>query len=109
MYQIILSEHFKRCIKGLQKKHPELIEDVVDALKHFDPAVNISLGFGTYKMRVGSRSMRKGKRGAFRMIVLLLEIHSIITPLAIYAKSDKETLSRQEILYHAFMVRRELQ
>lgn len=108
MYQIILSEHFKRCIKGLQMKHPEFIEDVVDALKHFDPAVNISLGFGTYKMRVGSRSMHKGKRGAFRMIVLLLEIHSIITPLALYAKSDKETLSRQEILYHAFMVRREI-
>ncbi len=109
MYQIILSEHFKRCIKGLRKKHPGLIDDIGEALKQFDPSVNISLGFGTYKIRVGSRSMHKGKRGAFRMIVLLLEIHSIITPLALYAKSDTETLSRQEILYHAFMVRRELQ
>lgn len=108
MYQIVFSEHFKRHMKGLRKKHPALIDDVVDALEHFDPTVSVSLGFGTYKIRVGSRSMHKGKRGAFRMIVLLLEIQSIITPLALYAKSDKETLSRQEILYHAFMVQQEL-
>lgn len=108
MFQVFISEHFKRQVKGPCKKHPFLIEDIIVTLKQFDAGKATSLGANTYKIRISSRTFRKGKRGAFRMIVLIISVDSILTPLSLYAKADQETISRQEILYHIAMVKLEL-
>lgn len=108
MYQIFLSEYFNRQVKGFLKKDPELFDGLIAALKESKKENGISLGAGAYKIRVGSKSTGKGKSGAYRMIILLIEIQSIIAPLTLYAKSDRTTISRQEIMYHAAMVKREV-
>lgn len=108
MYQIYISEYFKRQAKRLVKKYPFFSDDIVAALKAFSKEKGISLGSNAYKIRIGSKSTSRGKSGAFRAIVLLVEVRSIIAPLVVYAKSDRATISRQEILYHASMVEREL-
>lgn len=108
MYQYFLSAHFKRQVKGHIKKHVSLLEDIISALRGFDKKTSISLGANVYKIRVGSASIQKGKSKAFRMIVLLIEVDSIIAPLAFYAKADQSTISRQELLRHISMVRQEL-
>ncbi|MDP2630457.1 MAG: type II toxin-antitoxin system RelE/ParE family toxin [Candidatus Uhrbacteria bacterium] len=108
MYQIFLSGHFAREIKGFVKKHPNILAEIGVALSAFDKASATSLGANTYKMRIGSKSAGHGKSGAFRMVILLIEVDSIIAPLAFYAKADRANISRQEILYHIEMVKREL-
>ena len=108
MYKIFLSEHFNRQIKGFLKKDPELFDGLIAAVKEFKKEKGISLGASVYKIRVGSKSTGRGKSGAYRMVILLIEIQSIITPLTLYAKSDRATISRQEIMYHAAIVKREL-
>ena len=108
MYQIFLAEHFNRQVKGFLKKDPELFGDLIVALKEFKKENDISLGASTYKIRIGSKGAGRGNSGAYRMIVLLIEVRSIITPLTLYAKSDRETISRQEIMHHAAIIKREL-
>lgn len=108
MYQIFLSDHFIREIKKLTKKHTDLPTEIVKVLKKFNKTSAISLGANTYKMRIGSKSAGWGKSKAFRMIVLLVEGDSIISPLTLYPKSERATISRQEIMYHIAMVQREL-
>lgn len=108
MYQIYISEHFKRQTKRLVKKYPSLSDDIVVALKAFSKEQSVSLGSNAYKIRIGSKSASRGKSGAFRAIVLLVEVRSILAPLVVYTKSDRATISRQEILYHASIVEEEL-
>ena len=109
MYQIFLSDHFTREIKKLTKKQPDLPTGIIKALKEFNKTRATSLGANTYKIRIGSKVTRRGKSRAFRMIVLLIEVDSIISPLTLYAKSECTVISRQEIMYHMAMVKRELQ
>lgn len=108
MYQVFLSSHFLREIKGFVKKHPNLLSEIGKALSGFDKAAATSLGANTYKIRMGSKIAGHGKSRAFRMVILLIEVDSIIAPLAFYEKSDRASISRQEILYHIEMVKREL-
>lgn len=108
MYQIYISEHFKRQAKRLVRKYPSFSDDIVAALKAFSKEQSVSLGSNAYKIRIGSKCASRGKSAAFRAIALLVEVRSIIAPLVVYAKSDRASISRQEILYHASVVEQEL-
>lgn len=108
MYQIYISEHFKRQAKKIVKKYPFLSDGIVSTLTAFSKEKSVSLGANAYKIRIGSKGISRGKSAAFRVIVLLVKVRSIVAPLVIYAKSDRVTISRQEILYHASMIEREL-
>lgn len=108
MYQIYIPEHFKRQAKKIVKKHPSLSDDIVSTLKSFSKEKSVSLGSNAYKIRIGDKDTSRGKSAAFRVIVLLVEVRSIIAPLVVYTKSDRATISRQEILYHASVVEQEL-
>ena len=109
MYRYYLSDHFKRQIKPYVKKYPSFIGDVIRTLRAFDKRRSIPLGAETYKIRMSVTGLSKGKSGAMRIIVLLVEVEDIIAPLFLYFKGDRESLSKQEVIYHAQAVQRELE
>lgn len=44
MYQIVLLPHFKKTLKKLSKKYPELKESIIKTLEKFQPTRSIHLG-----------------------------------------------------------------
>lgn len=109
MYRYLITEHFKKQLKTYLKKYRSLLDDVIGALKTFDKARAIPLGANTYKLLLASSDIAKGKSGAFRMIILVLEQDSIITPLTAYFKGDRADVSKREIMDHAEAIRREIE
>ncbi|MDO8435068.1 MAG: hypothetical protein Q7S89_00045 [bacterium] len=91
------------------KKYPSFVGDVMRTLREFDKRRSISLGASTYKIRMSVAGLSKGKSGAVRIIVLLVEVESIIAPLVLYFKGDRESLTKQEVIYHAQAVQREIE
>lgn len=100
MYKLIFAEHFKKQCKSLTKKHPRVIGDIRTALEVFQKETAQYLGAKLYKIRISSSDIRKGKRGGFRVILLVIEIANILVPITIYAKNDRETISEKELEYH---------
>jgi len=109
MMQFIITDHFKRQLKPLFKKFPSLKDDLIRELLSFDQRRAISLGHGTYKIRVSCKDLRKGKSGGFRVIILVIEIDILIAPLAIYFKGEREGISKEEILFHAAIIQKEIE
>lgn len=97
---IFFTEYFKRQLKKLKKKFPHVKEDLLDVLETLHIENEISIGRSIYKIRVGSRDMKKGKSGAFRCYVYLYWKKELLVPLCIYTKSEKETLTENELTYH---------
>lgn len=107
-YQIFFAEHFKKQLKPYVRKYRRLQKDIVSALEKFDKSREISLGSQTYKTRVKSSDISKGKSHAFRMIILVVEIDNIIAPVVIYFKGDRASISKKEIARHANIVNNEI-
>ncbi|MGE3340607.1 MAG: hypothetical protein AB7J46_01510 [Candidatus Altimarinota bacterium] len=72
---------------------------MIESLKSFNKESAIALGNGTYKYRIRSSDLKKGKSGSFRCIVYVLELELLLVPIAIYFKSDHENFSREEVKY----------
>jgi hypothetical protein len=108
-YQIYVTEHFKKQLKPYTKKYRRLGEDINSALKVFNKMSAISLGAQTYKMRVHSSDIQRGRSHAFRMIILFVETDNIIAPVTLYFKGDQATIKRKEIAYHAKIVKAEIE
>ena len=62
MYQSIVLDYFKRQLKPLLKKHRDLKDAVIEALKHFDKRQNDHLGGNVYKVRLKVKSLPRVKR-----------------------------------------------
>lgn len=107
-YSFHIAQHFKKQLKPYLKKYRHLLDDLINVLKNFDRRQASSLGANTYKIRIPSSDLPKGKSHAFRTIVLLIEEDHLITPLVIYFKGDRDNISRKEIRYHAEIIRKEL-
>jgi len=100
MYQILISSHFRKQLKAYLKKFPDLKEAIILELEKFRKQSSVHLGKGVYKIRVSIQSLKKGKSGGFRLIVLLVEIEKVLVPLTIYFKGDLENLSKHELNKH---------
>ncbi|MBI2453897.1 hypothetical protein HYV58_01825 [Candidatus Peregrinibacteria bacterium] len=100
MMPIFLTEHFKRQMKQLEKKFPHVKEDVFAVLKTLKIENEISIGRSIYKIRIGSRDMKRGKSGAFRSYIYLYRKKNFLVPLCIYVKSSQESLTENELHYH---------
>lgn len=107
-YQIYFTGHFRNLLKPYLKKYRHIREDVVSALRSFDKRQAASLGAQTYKVRVHSQDIPRGKSHAFRMIVLVIELDSIISPVVLYFKGDQESIDKENVIYHALLVKKEL-
>lgn len=98
--QIFFSEYFKRQLKRLKKRFPRAKDDLLDALESLNIENEISVGRSVYKIRIGSRDMKKGKSGGFRAYIYLYRKKDMLVPLCVYAKSDKESITDNELKYH---------
>ena len=98
-FKIVPTPEFVKQAKKLSKKYPNLRQDLTylhDILQG-NPKLGANLGDNCYKIRLQNTSVKKGKSGGFRVIIFLLEEDKIIRLLAIYSKSEKDSMRDEEI------------
>lgn len=96
-YQYKILNCFSSQLKPLLKKFPHIRSDLASALKEFKKESAVSLGYGTYKLRIRSSDLRKGKSGSFRCIVYIMELEHLLVPISIFFKSEQDNMTRDEI------------
>src|SRR3989304_8508985 len=97
---IYFSDYFKRQLKRLMKKHPHAKEDLLDELDRLDLAQEISIGRGIYKARIKCSDMKKGKSAGFRVYLYCYRKKMLLVPMCMYAKSDQESVTENELKWH---------
>ena len=106
--RIIKTNHFLKQLKPFAKKYARLPVDVSQELRAFKKESAQYLGAKLYKVRVKSSDMKKGKSGAFRLIILCVEIDDRLIPIVLYQKSNQEDITERELAYHLACVNAEL-
>jgi mRNA-degrading endonuclease RelE of RelBE toxin-antitoxin system len=98
-YNILPKHRFEKELKRLVKKFPslkiefkELIEEITKNLQ-----IGTFIGNNCYKIRISIQSKGKGKSGGARAITYVYIEREIVYLLAIYDKSEKETLKANEL------------
>ncbi len=99
-YNIISTKSFEKKLKKLIKKYPSLKKDLEDLEKKLenDPKLGTSIGNNCYKVRISISSKNKGKSAGARIITHLYVAKSTIFLIAIYDKSDQDSVSNEEIM-----------
>ncbi|HQN93259.1 MAG TPA: hypothetical protein PKV50_02150 [Prolixibacteraceae bacterium] len=100
---IDVAKTFAKQAKRLAKRYPSFSSDLHLLFSELqtNPEMGENLGHNLRKIRMTIQSKGKGKRGGARIIahheiILECSTHSILL-LTIYDKSEKESLSKQEI------------
>lgn len=101
-YRIETSPEFDRSLKRLAKHYKSLKEDYSEFLKSLkkNPLQGSSLGKGLRTIRMKISDKGKGKSGGARVITftaVVSEEEGFIELLAIYNKSEMETISDKEL------------
>jgi mRNA-degrading endonuclease RelE of RelBE toxin-antitoxin system len=104
------ADSFKRFAKPLLKKYPSLKGELKELERRLvaNPTMGVSLGHSAYKIRLAIRSKGKGKSGGARVITYLQfttmvtiqqqdEKTTIVNLIAIYDKSDVDSISYKEL------------
>ena len=92
------SDNFLREAKVLSKKYKLLKSDLKQAIEDIESKNNlgVSLGYNLFKKRVKNTSIPTGKSGDFR-IIIYQQIKEKIVLVSIFSKTQKETLSDDEL------------
>lgn len=98
MYRIVITDHFKKQLKKINKKDREIKQVVKMALRTFNKKVSASIGNGIFKLRI--KGLQKGKSGGYRLYVFLIEIESLLAPICIYTKNETESITASELNNH---------
>jgi len=99
-YKLQLSSQFEQEAKKLVKKYPSL-KDELTRLFHGlleEPITGTPLGKNCYKIRLAIASKGRGKSGGARVITHVYVSGKTVYLLSIYDKSEKETLSDNELI-----------
>jgi mRNA-degrading endonuclease RelE of RelBE toxin-antitoxin system len=98
-YSIEVTGKFKRQLKRLVKKYPSLKSEFKKFIETLEknPIQGTDLGNNCYKMRLAIASKGKGKSGGARIISHVLVVDKKVYLIAIYDKSEQETISDKEI------------
>jgi hypothetical protein len=98
-YNVTTIPNFEKQYKRLWKKYPSLFEDVNALIESLEsnPLQGSSLGNGLYKVRLSVTSKAQGKSGGARVITCVKVTGSLIVLVAIYDKSEQETVSPKEL------------
>ena len=98
-YSIETIPHFDRQFKGLRKKYRSLTDDVNGLVEQLAeaPQLGTPIGHGCYKVRLAITSKGRGKSGGARMITYVRVVGETIFLLAIYDKSELDSISDQEV------------
>ena len=91
---------FERDLKKLAKKYASLKADYQHLLESLleSPQQGTPLGKDLYKIRMPISSKKQGKSGGARVITCVKIVNEKIFLVAIYDKSEMETISDRELL-----------
>lgn len=96
-WMVKFSVNFLNEAKKLEKKYKQLKSDLKYAVKEIEKEdIGVYLGNNLYKKRVKNSSIPTGKSGGFRVIIYT-KVKDDIVLISIYAKTQKEILSDDEI------------
>ena len=98
--KLLFANHFKKQLKKLKKKYPSVKEDLLKSLNNLDLKKETKIRSNCYKIRIASTDQKKGKSGGFRSYIYLYVSKGILAPVCIYSKSEKESLSSNELQMH---------
>ena len=98
-YKIIAISNFRKEAKKLYKKYPSLKKELFELGKQLstEPSLGIALGSNCFKIRIAIASKGRGKSGGARVISYVHVTQTSVYLLSIYDKSDKETISNNEL------------
>ena len=98
-YNVLPLPPFDRQLKRLSKKYPSLKQEYFELIELLEenPEQGVSLRDNCYKIRISIASKNKGKSGGARVIVNIVLAENNVYLLAIYDKSEKESLSDKEL------------
>lgn len=101
-YKIVTFPPFEREAKRLAKHYKSLKQDLIHLTGELqaNPTLGTDLGDGFRKIRLAIKSKASGKRGGARVITLTLLLSANETEIGllyIYDKSDRESISSQEL------------
>ena len=84
----------------MAKKYPRFKKDFETLINTLEknPTQGISLGKDTYKVRIKITDKNKGKSGGARVITYVILALEEIVILAIYDKSEEESITDSEII-----------
>lgn len=98
-YRVKSIDLFERQAKRLMKKYPSLraeLLELVDQLEQ-NPNQGTPIGKNCFKIRLAIKSKGRGKSGGSRVITNLIVDRETVYLLAIYDKSNKESISDKEL------------
>ncbi len=103
MVNISYLPEFLKQAKHLAKKYPSFPDDLRVFIGEItaNPQAGVDLGGGVRKVRMAIKSKGKGKSGGARVITfnyVIDEVNRDITLMTVYDKSERETISDQEII-----------
>ena len=95
--------NFEKEAKRLGKKHKSLKQDLYALILSLElnPQQGTPIGSGFYKIRLAIKSKGKGKSGGARVITFLKIVKATIYLTSIYDKSEKSTITDQELQFLA--------
>lgn len=98
-YSIQTIPRFDRNLKKLVKKYPSLKLEYFELIRTLkeNPTLGTQIGRDCYKIRIAIASKGKGKSGGARVIANVVIIEKIVYLLAIYDKSEQDTISDKEL------------
>lgn len=98
-YKINYTHPFAKELKHLAKKYPSVKTDVSNLITELqiNPLMGIPIGNNFYKIRISIQSKNKGKSGGARVITYVQVINENIFMVAIYDKSEFESISEKEL------------
>ena len=98
-YNVLPLPPFDRQLKRLSKKYPSLKQEYFELIELLEenPEQGVSLRDNCYKIRISIASKNKGKSGGARVIINIVLAENNVYLLAIYDKSEKESLSDKEL------------
>jgi mRNA-degrading endonuclease RelE of RelBE toxin-antitoxin system len=98
-YNVIATPRFRNELKRLAKKFPSLkteYDSLIDSLS-IQPIQGTPIGKDCYKIRLAIASKGKGKSGGARVITNIYVAEETVYLLSIYDKSERSTISSEEI------------
>jgi mRNA-degrading endonuclease RelE of RelBE toxin-antitoxin system len=95
--------NFEKEAKRLAKKYPSLKKDLLLFIESLEkaPKQGDHLGNDFYKVRLAIKSKGKGKSGGARVITCVKVFKKIIYLAAIYDKSEKASVTNEELKFLA--------
>jgi mRNA-degrading endonuclease RelE of RelBE toxin-antitoxin system len=101
-YNVVLTRPFKHSVERLIKRFRHVKDDIHLAVETLlqNPRLGVPIpgGSGIRKLRVPNSDLTKGKSGGYRLLYYVQDQPSpLLYLLLLYAKSDQEDVTRQEL------------